>query len=348
MSEVNKGPVGLGIIGSGLAVKLLHWPALKRMAEQYRVVASCDIDLKMAQEVAKMAGKDLASPDCQVTTDYRELLANEAVEAVLVSLPIHLNAQIMIEAARAGKHILCEKPLAANLPQAQELVASLRPFKNLVIEIAENFHYREDLAKAREWAEAGRIGEVFLVQMSAPFYSDTSSGFAGTPWRWDNQYRGGIIADAGVHHAAALRELGGEVEQLQAFSKAVHPQMRGMDTLVLNLRYRSGALGSLVFAGAAKSPQGSFVQATVYGTEGALQVGEGRVALFEGANDKASKKDEFAVADFDGGYWAEFKNFYEAIRQGAPVVSTVEQALADWTIVMRALDSAESRSVILL
>jgi predicted dehydrogenase len=346
--EKMNGPVRLGIIGSGLAIEKLHWPAMQKLPGKFQIVVACDIEEKKAQKVAHMAGEDLASPGCRWTTNYREVLASEDVEAVLLSLPIHLNAQLILEAARAGKHVLSEKPLSSNLPQAVELVNTLKGFSNLVIEIAENYHYRTDYAKAKEWLAAGRIGSPFLVQMVTRFYSDTSHGFSATPWRWDVQYRGGIIADAGVHYAAGMRELGGEVEQLQAFTRSVHPVMRGVDTMVLNMRYRSGALGNLVFAGAAKSLENSPVEIGVYGTEGSIQLTNGKLALTEGFNKNAKVIDEFVVEDFDGGYKAEFDNFYEAIRNGTPVVVTPEEALRDWTIIMRALDSAESRNVILL
>ncbi len=346
--EKKDSPVRLGIIGSGLAVKWLHWPALKKLTSQFRVVATCDIDPTAAQEVARMAGEDLDSPNCRWTTDYKELLASEDVEAVLISLPIHLTAQFILDAVRAGKHVLAEKPVASNLAQAEELAATLRGFSGLVVEIAENYHYREDFLKAKEWIGAGRIGTPFLVQMYTCFFSDTTSSFAATPWRWDSQYRGGIIADAGVHYAAGLRELGGEIEQLQAFTKSVHPIMKGLDTLVLNLRYRSGALGSLVFAGAAKSNETTSMWATVYGSEGSIHLTNGRVVLSEGLNQNSKVIEEHNVADFEGGYRAEFENFYQAIRNGAPVIATVEETIKDWAIIMRAVDSAESRNVVLL
>ena len=347
--DEKKRPVQLGIIGSGLAVKQLHWPALKKLPGKFQIVTTCDANPVAAQEVARMAAQDLDSPNCRWTTDYKEVLANEAVEAVLLSLPIHLNAQFMLDAARAGKHIICEKPLAASLPQAQELVNTLRSFDHLVIEIAENFHYRQDFKKAREWIEAGRIGEPFLLEMQSRFWTDTGKGFGSTPWRWDNQYRGGIFADGGVHHAAALRELGGEVEQVQAFAKSVHPIMGGYDTILLNLRFRSGMLGSLLFAGATKASQGGYVQIVVHGTKGSLHLEkEGTVILKENDDQGSHQVEEYTMADYDNGYRGEFENFYEAIRQGAPVVATLDQALHDWEIIMYALDSAESRSVILL
>lgn len=341
-------PIRLGIIGAGLAVKWLHWPALKRLTDKFRVVVCCDVDPKAAQEVAHLAEQDLKSPQVRVATDYREVLASDDVEAVLLSLPIHLTAQIILDAARAGKHVLSEKPLAGNLEHAQELVETLRNFKNVKVEIAENYHYRRDYAKAKEWMAAGRIGQPFLIQMVSRFWTDPTIGFAATPWRQDNQYRGGIFADAGVHQAAALRELGGEIEQLQAFSKSVHPVMGGIDTVILNMRFRNGMLGNLVFSGAAKDQNGGLHLFDIFGTSGAIQISEGKAVLTEGAGKEAKVLEEFVDPEHDGGYFHEFENFYCAIRENAPVVSTVAQALKDWEIIMRALDSAEARSVILL
>jgi len=346
---LDKKAVRLGIIGAGLAVELLHWPPLSKMGEEFPIVVTCDIDLKAAQKTAEMVG------GCRYTNDYREVLAAEDVDAVLLSLPIHLAAQFILDAVQAGKHVICEKPIAANLEQGRELVQKLKAFapgtekgrgageKGVVLEIAENFHYRKDIAKAKEWMAAGRIGTPFLIELTSHFWTDTNSGFASTPWRQDNQYRGGVLADAAVHHAAALRELGGAVEQLQAFTKSVHPIMGGLDTLVLNLRYQNGALGHLVFAGAAKGGSGPYASMYVYGTEGAISIADGKVSLSK----QNLPEETFSDPDHDGGYMDEFRNFYQAITQGQQVVATLEEGYKDWELIMRALDSAEERQVVL-
>src|SRR4051794_37669424 len=93
-------PIRLGIIGSGLAVRYLHWPALQRLPEQFTVVQNCDVDEKTARENGELVGSR------GWTLDYREVLANPEVEAVLLSLPIHLTAQLIAESARAGKHVI--------------------------------------------------------------------------------------------------------------------------------------------------------------------------------------------------------------------------------------------------
>src|SRR4051794_26667236 len=97
-NEKQVNPIRLGIIGSGLAVRHLHWPALQRLREQFTVVQCADVAEKTLQETAALVG-------CGNTTlDYHAVLANPDVEAVLLSLPIHLTAQLIEESARAGKH----------------------------------------------------------------------------------------------------------------------------------------------------------------------------------------------------------------------------------------------------
>ncbi|MDQ3928216.1 MAG: Gfo/Idh/MocA family oxidoreductase [Chloroflexota bacterium] len=328
--------VRLGIIGAGLAIKWLHWPPLKRMPDRFSIVAVADIDESAAQETAEMVA------GCRWTTDYHDLLTSDDVEAVLISLPIHLNAQVLVESARAGKHVLCEKPIGSNLEQAQEVVKAVRDLPNVVV-IAEQYHYRRDIKQIAAWIEEGRIGKPFLVDAANRYWTDTNQGFGATPWRQDSQYRGGAITDAAVHQAALLRHLGGEVEQLQAFTKLVHPELSGVDTMVLNLRYRNGMLGRFMFSAAAVESVKPFMYATVYGTEGVITLEDNKLRLRSSGAPEESQ-------EYDGheAYYDQLINFHRAITEGEPVVSTPEEATKDLEILMRAYDSAEGREVVLL
>jgi predicted dehydrogenase len=294
------------------------------------------VDPEAARATADRAG------GVRWTRDYHDLLAADDVDAVLISLPIYLTAQVLMESVRAGKHVIAEKPLAANLAQGQEVLAAVRGAP-VVVEIAENYHYRGSIRQARDWIAAGRVGPVFLIDLVSTYWHDSTQSFGVTPWRWDTQYRGGPILDAGVHQTALLRELGGEVEQLQAFSRGVHRDLRGPDTLILNLRFRSGALGRLLFSAAVES-EALPARTTVCGSEGTILFEADRLRLLR----RGEPEEVYPVAKDDNGYHAEFLNFYQAITAGEPVVVTPDEAYRDLEILMRALDSAERRSVILL
>lgn len=331
-------PINLGIIGAGLAVKQLHWPALERLRDRFVVSTVADIEPSRTVEVAQLVGA------AKTFSDYRELLALTEVEAVLISLPIHLTAHIAIDAARAGKHLIIEKPLAGNLEQARQVRDELArlPVKALV---AENFRYRDDLAAAQRLVGEGAIGNLILVRMQALSKVDTSdpASFASTPWRQDIQYRGGPLLDGGVHHIAALRSVAGEVEWVQAFTKYGASQLNGPTTISMNLRFRSGAIGSYLYSSTCYDEDGAFLTLSVYGTAGTIEIRDGTTRLL-----RPDQPPETVVAKADGGYYAEFLNFYAALREDQPIVGTVEQSYRDMELILRAIDSAEQAAVVLL
>lgn len=332
-------PINLGIIGAGLAVKKLHWPALERLRDRFNIVAVADIDRSKAEATARMVGAE------RIFTDYHDLLALGELDAVLLSLPIHLTAPIALEAARAGKHLVIEKPIGANLVQAQELRAQLDCLPITVL-VAENFRYRADIRAARQIVRDGTLGDLILVRFHSISKVDTTNPdeFGSTPWRHDIQFRGGMMLDAGVHHVAALRELAGDVEWVQAFTKYGGSQYGGPTTMSMNLRFRSGALGSYVYSVVCHDDQPTFLHLSLYGTEATLEITQGGLRILR----PGQAAETISVDVDDGGYYGEFLNFYEALRENKPVVATVEQSYKDMDLIMRALDSAEQAALILL
>ena len=152
------------------------------------------------------------------------------------------------------------------------------------------------------------------------------------------------MLDAGVHHAAALRALGGDVEWVQAFAKYGGSQLGGQTTISMNLRFRNGALGSYLFSSVCHDEQPSFLGLTLYGTQATLEIREHGLRLLR--PDHAPQSID--VDRDDGGYEAEFRNLHAAIRDGQPLIGTVEQSYRDMELILRALDSAEEARVILL
>jgi predicted dehydrogenase len=332
-------PINLGIIGGGLAVQQLHWPALQRLPDQFRCVAVADINADTAAATAALVGAD------RVFTDYHDLLALNDVEAVLLSLPIHLTTPVTLDAARSGKHVLLEKPLGSNLHQARQLMQQLDHLPVIAL-VGENFRYRPDLLRARQLLDENSIGDPILITLHALSFVDTTvpDSFASTPWRHDIQYRGGHLLDGGVHHAAALRMLGGEIEWVQAFTKYGGSALNGPTTLSANLRFRSGALGSYLYSAVCHDDRSSFLDLSIYGTTGTLYMEENAIRILR----PGQNGEERIAIEADGGYEGEFRNFYGAIRENMPVIATVEQSYRDMELILRAIDAAEQTQVILL
>lgn len=339
-------PLHLGIIGAGLASRVLHWPALKRLKDRFRVAMVASATEASASSFARLVSPSTSARP-PITLDYHELLANPEIDAVLIALPIPLTAEALVAAVRSGKHVLCEKPIAGNLETARRVVTDIEAIsqnRGQVIVIGEHIRYRADVQQAREWLREGRIGDLFMLDVTAYFYTDTVNGFSSTPWRQNSQYRGGPVTDAGLHHAAFIREIGGDVEQLQAFSSVVHPEFTGTDTITLNMRFRSGALGHYLYAGAAVGVKTPFLNATIFGTKGSIVLDDKTARLRTSEGEIA----QFGPYSNIDSYHAQLINFHEAITTQAPVISTPRQSLRDLELLMRAYDSSEGSGLVTL
>ena len=108
--------VKLGIIGCGIAAQSLHWPALQKLKDKFEITVICNHTEKKAKDFSKILG------GVPYVLDYHDLLQRSDVEAVDIALPIPLNFQVTKDALLAGKHVIVEKPLAANLSEAKMML----------------------------------------------------------------------------------------------------------------------------------------------------------------------------------------------------------------------------------
>jgi predicted dehydrogenase len=331
-------PLRLGVIGCGLATKNLHWPVLRKMPDKFCVAAVCNHTPEKAREFAQIAGLD------KFETDYRRLFDSPEIEAILVSLPINKNAEITRDCLAAGKHVLCEKPLAHTLEEAKVLrdFAAQSP---QVLLVGENYYYRDDFNDAVALISEGKIGDIFLIVYEATAEIDHTKSYGATAWRQTPAHRGGFVSDAGVHHTATLRLFGGEIRAVQAFAKNIHPHIRAEDNLIANVEFVNGAIGQYFATYTAKEPQHS-TRLRVYGTKGSLDITFGELRYFNPAI--SSEPEERRYANFDNGCGNEWRAFYEAVRHGTPFPSTAAQCYIDQVVINAMLDSAARQEIVRL
>jgi predicted dehydrogenase len=330
--------VRLGVVGTGLATRRLHWPALRQMLDRYRIVAFANDTRRPAEEFAALTGLSMDG----YHADYHELLRREDVEAVLVALPIPLLYPVTRSCLEAGKHVVCEKPPGTNLEQAREFLALAGRFPDRKVLVAENFFYRDDLRLARSLLDAGAIGRVHLMAWRLVTQLVPREGeYSSTPWRQAPFYRGGPHLDAGVHHIAQIRLLCGDVQDLQAYLQYANPTMGGPSDLALNLHFVSHAIGSYLAAHLPIPTPGETNEMRLYGEGGILIVGRGQVRLLH--PDGAAE--EHAV-ESDPGQYNLLLNFHDAIVHDEPIVGTIGQSFHNLLLAMRALDSAEEHRLV--
>jgi predicted dehydrogenase len=327
-------PIRLGITGTGLAVEKLHWPALKRMTDRFKVVAFCDVERAHAEHFAAYSGAAMDG----YTADFRDLLRRDDVDAVLVSLPIPLNLPVTRAALEAGKHVICEKPAGANEAEGRAFVELVAAHPGLTVLIAENWFYRDDLRLARSLLDEGCIGRVHLVAWRYVSQLVPRAGdFSSTPWRHHAEYEGGPHLDGGVHHIAQLRLLCGDADRVSGEIQDANAIFGGPSDLALTLRFAGGATGSYAasYPELAVPPESNEMR--LYGTAGVMAIGRNEITIHH----PDRTVEVYRIEGSDGGYYNEFLDFSEAVIEGTPVAGTVGQSYRNMELVLRGIESAQ-------
>ncbi len=205
----------VGFIGTG-RISDLH--ALEYLAhERTEIVAVCDANLPLARERGARWG---VRPD-RIFAQYEDLLAVEEVDLVEILLPHHLHRDATVAAARAGKHISCQKPMALNLAEADEMVAAAAA-AGVVLKVFENFLFYPPVQRAKALIEAGEIGEPRTIRIKS------NAGVSETQWevpdyalawRFDPERCGGgpLVWDDGLHKFALAWHFFGLAEETHAW-----------------------------------------------------------------------------------------------------------------------------------
>ena len=230
-------------------------PAIQK-ARRCRVVAIGSRDAEAGRQVAAELGIPRAHGS------YEALLADPEVDAVYIPLPNHLHREWTIAAAEAGKHVLCEKPLALNSPEAAAMVAAC---ERAGVTLMEAFMYRvhPSWVAVRELVAAGRIGRLMAVQSWFGFFNDDPTNIRNI-----RDFGGGALYDIGCYCVSLSRMLFGAEPSAVRGSILRDPQM-GVDVVTSAiLEFGSGAAA---FTVSTRTETDQRVH--VYGTAGRISVG---------------------------------------------------------------------------
>ncbi len=153
--------IKVGIIGCGGIANNKHMPALKRLGS-IDMVAFCDIEEQRAQQACEQFG----TSDARVYTDYKELLRDERIVAVHVLTPNRSHADITVDSLHAGKHVLCEKPMAKTAADAKRMLEAAKQ-TGKVLTIGYQNRFRADSIYLKRSCENGELGEIYYAKAHA-------------------------------------------------------------------------------------------------------------------------------------------------------------------------------------
>ncbi len=344
----------IGIIGAGSVASRIHAPGLRLCP---------DVEIVAVAAPTRAAAEALGAPGVYETAD--ELLSADGIDAVVIAVPNHLHREIALKALAAGKHVLCEKPLAMSAAEAEELTAAARR-AGFVHMTAFTYGFTPSARYLGHLIRNGELGEIRSVR--AAYLMALSKHLLG--WRSRRELAGsGVLGDIGSHLIHIVLELAGDIEALSARQQDFRkdPTSDVEDWIAFIAEFANGACGTFEISRVcpgrgADVTEDMFIE--IYGTKGGavFSMQEPRalqLCVGERAADTASQLErveipvEFwklpgAPRDVKDGdpRWSyrydQAWQFVRTIREGLPPEPSFEAGLRTQRVLDAALKSAAS------
>ena len=271
MKKLEKDKVYFGIIGCG-AVAHMHARAIKAI-EGAELKAVADVDIARARSFAQRYEVE------KYYGDYRELLRDESIDIVNICTPSGLREEIVIDSARAGKHIIAEKPVEVTLERIDRMIAECNKYDVALAGIFNN-RYHKNYRLIYDTIQEGRFGRLILGDVYVKWYRDqeyyTSSNWRGT-WKFDG---GGALMNQSIHFIDLLQWYMGPVESVKAYTeRAVHKYIETEDMGLAIVRFRNGALG--VIEGSTALYPGLYDRIEIHGENGSALIENSQIVRWE-------------------------------------------------------------------
>jgi len=190
--------ISVGIAGLGRSGWGIHTKVFEKRPEMYKVVGVFDPIEERRQEAANKFG-------CRAYSDFESLLGDEEVELVVVATPSYLHGHQTIKALKAGKNVVCEKPMANSLAEADAMIQTAKEMGNLLT-VFQNRRYAPDFLKVREVLQSGKLGRIVFIKMSWHSF--------GRRWDWQTlrKFGGGELSNTAPHAIDQALQLFGDKE----------------------------------------------------------------------------------------------------------------------------------------
>jgi myo-inositol 2-dehydrogenase/D-chiro-inositol 1-dehydrogenase len=307
--------VNVGIIGAGRIGKL-HAENLAYQVPEANIIAIADVFLEAAEKCAA----DFQIPSA--VKDYREIMENPDIEAVMICSSTDTHARMIEEAAAAGKHIFCEKPIDFDLDRIDKALEAVDK-AGVKLQVGFNRRFDPNFKRVREVVAAGKIGTPHILRI-------TSRDPEPPPIEYI-KVSGGIFLDMTIHDFDMARYLiGDEVSEIYAAGGVmVDPeigQAGDIDTAVITLRFENGTIGAI--DNSRRAVYGYDQRVEVFGSEGMVAVSNNTpdTAVYSNAEGVHSSLPLFFFVErYTESYVAEMREFIECIqRDQTPSVTGID------------------------
>jgi len=337
MPKPVKDIVRVALIGAG-GISAAHANGFVKQKGKIRVVALCDVvpeNLKSRTEQLAASGHPAPRHFADWKTALREL--HSEIDAVDICLPHHLHAPAILDAAAAGKHILCEKPMCMTLAEADQILAAVAA-ADITYMSAHNQLFMPCVREAKRMITDGLLGRIYYVR-SADCFRGNPAGFANT-WRSKLATQGGgELIDTGYHPTYRMLHLaGGQVAAggvRSTMGRFLIP-LEAEDTATVQVRFDHGAIGEILTSWAMPLPHGTH-QIHVVGEKGQLFGSEEKLHYLPlGAREPATyiypQLDTFAE---------EISHFPDCLKNNTPPLHGPHEGRAVLHVILAAAENAK-------
>ncbi|MFJ7368819.1 inositol 2-dehydrogenase [Lysinibacillus sp. NPDC098008] len=329
--------VRIGIVGAG-RIGQLHANGLKNIPN-VEIAKISDPFMENVKDVfASFTGTELV-------TAYEEVMVDESIDAILVCSPTSTHAEIIQAAARAKKHVFCEKPVSSSVEETENLLQITKE-EGVLLQIGFNRRFDPNFLKMKKLVQEGAVGDVHILKI-------TSRDPAPPPVEYLKN-SGGLFFDMTIHDFDMARYMtGSEVIEVHAVgANLVSPEIRkigDIDTAIITLKFANGAIG--VIDNSRESKYGYDQRVEVFGSKGKLTVENERhtsvqVHTEEGSHAEPLKN--FFLERYADAYTTELQGFLRSIETGEPLVCAGNDGLQAERIARAAKQSLDTNQPVVI
>ena len=259
--------LGIAIVGCGQIARA-HATAVGQLRGA-RLVACCDLEEERARRFAEVT----STPTCY--TALEEVLADDQVQAVALCLPPNLHCEATVAAAKAAKHVLCEKPMALTLAQADRMIRAARRAR-VTLMIGQVLRFRQTYRTARDLVRSGRIGEPRHVIRRRTGLSKEPP----RPWAASPEVAGGwLLYGYGAHEVDAILWLNDTTaREVYAQARVVNPAWNDYDEVAIQMTLADGSMATMTHS---LNAHVSWWDEIIIGTKGSLYMEAKKIVLAE-------------------------------------------------------------------
>ena len=329
--------VTVGIIGAGRIGKL-HAHNITRFVPTVRVAGISDIVIN--ESIKEWAG---ALGIKKVTTDAMDLINDPAIDAILVCSSTNTHADYTMAAARAGKHVFCEKPIDLSVAKGLEAV-KVAEEHTVKLQLGFNRRFDHNFKRVRDLVEEGKVGDVHIVKITSRDPAPPSPAYVAVS--------GGIFLDMMIHDFDMARyQAGSEITSVHAVGAVLVDEEIGkagdIDTAIVTLTFANGAIG--VIDNSRKAVYGYDQRVEVFGSEGCAQAENDTPSTVKLSNADDVKSDKplyFFLERYKDAFMDEISAFADAILTDGEVLVDGMDGIEDMVAALAAGKSLkEGRTV---